>query len=75
MKLTVTSVEQPSFHSVDTCEDKWLSTLNTQINIQSIFLPQCEIILLSCLLTYFDLFTTSELAVLKLPSQCSAFNF
>jgi len=35
---TVTFVEQTSFHSIDTCEDKWLNKLNARINIQSMIL-------------------------------------
>jgi len=36
---TVAFVEQPSFHSLDTCEDKWLNNTNAQMNIQSTILP------------------------------------
>jgi len=34
----VTFVEQPSSHSLDTCEDKWYRKLDAQIIIQSMIL-------------------------------------
>jgi len=39
---TVTFVEQPSFDSPDTCEDKWLHTLNAQTNIQNMSLERVK---------------------------------
>ena len=35
---TVTFVEQPSFHSLDTCEVQWFHKCDTQIRIQSMIL-------------------------------------
>jgi len=37
--LSYTFVEQSSFNSLDTCEDKWFNKLNAQINIQGMILP------------------------------------
>ena len=40
--LTITFLEQPSFHSLDVCEDKWFDKRNAHINIQSMILPRVE---------------------------------
>ena len=37
---TVTFVEQPSFPSLDTCEEKWYHKLDAQNNIQSMIFPR-----------------------------------
>ena len=41
---TVTFVEQPSFHCLNICENKWYHQLDKQINIQNMIFP-CEVIL------------------------------
>jgi len=44
---TVTFAEQPSFPSLDICEDKWHHHLVAQINIHDMILPRVRWILLS----------------------------
>ena len=48
---TVTFVEQPSFHSLDICENKWYHLIDAQINIQNMILTHVKY-----LLRYFVLF-------------------
>ena len=36
----VTFVEQPNFHSLNICDDKWYHQIDTQINIHSMILPR-----------------------------------
>ena len=36
----VTFVEQPNFHSLNICEDKWYNQIGAQINIHSMILPR-----------------------------------
>jgi len=33
-------VEQPNFHYLNICEDKWYRQLNAKINIQNTILPR-----------------------------------
>jgi len=40
--FTVTFAVQPSFHSLDKCEDKWHHQFNVQIDIQNIILPRVK---------------------------------
>jgi len=40
--FTITFVEQPIFHSLDTCEDKWFDKRNAHINIESIIFPRVK---------------------------------
>jgi len=47
-------VEQPIIDSLNTCEDKWLSKLNAQTNIESVILPLCEIVLVPISLSTSD---------------------
>ena len=62
-------VEQPSFHSLDICEDKWNHQHEAQINIQNMTLP-CEKILVNFLLslTCFDLLHRPVWKLRSLPS-------
>jgi len=36
----LTFVEQPHFHSLNICEDKWCNRLDAQINIDSMIIPR-----------------------------------
>jgi len=40
---TVTFVEQPSFHSLDTYEDEWINELVAQIGIPNMILPRAKL--------------------------------
>jgi len=73
---TAAFTEQPSFHSLDKCEDKWYHQLDAQINIQNMILPRVKSFLLSFALfvdMFLTLFTTNVLAML-LSSLASVLN-
>jgi len=36
----VTVVEQPNFHSLNICDDKWYNQIDAQINMHSMILPR-----------------------------------
>jgi len=39
---TVTFVEQPSYHSLEICENKWYYLTDAQINVQNMILPHVK---------------------------------